>query len=264
MVFLPIVRAYVPSDNEAQTEEDLLRPILRALGHTFEVQPALKTPDGTKKPDYVFYRDQAALNANKYRTLDEELLGGKAFAVGDATYWDRPLDQNLKRAGADAFTNKNPAEQIAFSIQHSGVEWGILTNGRLWRLYHKDTAHKQDRSYEVDLPSLVEANDAETFLYFYTFLHRSAFESGPLSLDALLKESAAYARGVGESLKRQVYDALKELVFLGRLPLRSACPTDPHSSEALRVAVMNCLICVACSIVCPMAPVMIQACGSPL
>jgi hypothetical protein len=31
----PIVRAYVPSDKEAQTEDDLLRPILRALGHTF-------------------------------------------------------------------------------------------------------------------------------------------------------------------------------------------------------------------------------------
>lgn len=207
----PIVRAYVPSDNEAQTEEDLIRPILRALGHTFEVQPALKTPDGTKKPDYVFYRDLAALNANKNRTLDEALLHGKAFAVGDAKYWDRPLDQNLKRANADPFTNKNPAYQIAFYIQHSGVEWGVLTNGRLWRLYHKDSAHKQDRFYEVDLPALVEAGDAEAFLYFYAFFHRSAFEPGPLSLDALLKESAAYARGVGESLKSQVYDALKEL-----------------------------------------------------
>ena len=31
----PIVRAYAPSDNEAQTEEDLIQPILRALGHTF-------------------------------------------------------------------------------------------------------------------------------------------------------------------------------------------------------------------------------------
>ena len=29
---------------------------------------ALKTPDGTKKPDYVFYHDLAALNANKNRT----------------------------------------------------------------------------------------------------------------------------------------------------------------------------------------------------
>jgi hypothetical protein len=66
-----IVRAYVPSDNEAQTEEELIRPVFRALGHTFEVQAALKTPDGAKKPGYVFYRDLAALNANKNRTLDE-------------------------------------------------------------------------------------------------------------------------------------------------------------------------------------------------
>jgi hypothetical protein len=50
----PIVRAYVPSDNEAQTERDLVRPVLEALGHTFKVQLALKTPDGTKKPVYVF------------------------------------------------------------------------------------------------------------------------------------------------------------------------------------------------------------------
>jgi hypothetical protein len=107
----------------------------------------------------------------------------------------RPLDQNLKRANVDPFTNKNPAYQIAFYIQHSGVEWGIVTNGRLWRLYHKDTAHKQDRFSEVDLPALVEANDAEAFLSFSAFFHRSAFEPGPVSLGALLKASAAYARG---------------------------------------------------------------------
>ena len=106
VVIAPIVRASVDSDNEAQTEEDLIRPFLRALGHTFEVQPALRTLDGIKKPDYVFYRDQAALNANKNRTLDEALLAGKAFAVGDAKEWDRPLDQNLKRAGADPFTKE--------------------------------------------------------------------------------------------------------------------------------------------------------------
>ena len=50
-------------------------------------------------------------------------------------------------------------------------------------------------------------------------------------------------------------------MFLGSLPLRSAYPGDPHSFEAMFAAVMNCLICAACSIVCPTAPVMIQACG---
>ena len=140
-----IVDAYTPRSNEAQTEHELVRPVLKALGHTFEVQAPLATPDGTKKPDYVFYRDQATLLANKGQTLTEALLQPGAFAVGDAKHWDRPLDVAIKRAGGDPFTNKNPSYQIAFYIQHSGVEWGILTNGRLWRLYHKDSAHKLDR-----------------------------------------------------------------------------------------------------------------------
>ena len=60
-----ILDAYAPSQNEAQTEEDLVRPVLRALGHDFEVQPALATPEGTKRPDYVFYRDAASRDASK-------------------------------------------------------------------------------------------------------------------------------------------------------------------------------------------------------
>src|SRR3954466_14404545 len=56
---------YVPSANEAQTEKGLIQPVLAALGHTFEVQAKLKTPGSTQKPDYVFYRDLAALNAHK-------------------------------------------------------------------------------------------------------------------------------------------------------------------------------------------------------
>ena len=79
-----IFAAYTPSQNEAQTERNLVRPILEALGHTFEVQAALRTPKGTRKPDYVFYRDQAAQNANKDAVLDDARLRGRAFAIGDA------------------------------------------------------------------------------------------------------------------------------------------------------------------------------------
>ena len=51
-------------------------------------------------------------------------------------------------------TNKNPGYQIYFYMQHAGTEWGILTNGILWRFYHKETAHKPNRFYEVDLNEL--------------------------------------------------------------------------------------------------------------
>lgn len=53
-----IFEGYTPAPNEkgAQNEGDRVRPVLRALGHAgFAVQPALKSPGGTKAPDYVLY-----------------------------------------------------------------------------------------------------------------------------------------------------------------------------------------------------------------
>jgi hypothetical protein len=224
---------YTPSEKEAQTEDDWIKPVLRRLGHTFEVQPSLETPDGTKTPDYVLYRDQAALTANKGQRLNETVLRNQAVAIGDAKYWDRPLDVSLKRAGGDPFTNKNPSYQIAFYMQHSGLAWGMLTNGRLWRLYHKETAHKLDRFYEVDLPALLQAGRVEDFLYFYAFFRRQAFEPGTLSLDEMRATSVDYARGVGNSLKAQVYEALRH-VAQGLLDYRpNQLQPEPETLKAI-------------------------------
>lgn len=237
LVFLDLQKLfarYTPSDKEAQLEEDFVKPVLRLLGHTFEVQPSLETPDGTKTPDYVFYRDQASLVGNKKQKLTDTLLEGRAFAVGDAKYWDRPLDVSLKRAGGDPFTNKNPSYQISFYMQHSGLAWGILTNGRHWRLYHKDTAHKLDRFYEVNLPELLQGDNVLDFLYFYAFFRRQAFvESGDLSIEAIRLASVNYARGVGDSLKSQVYEALRH-VAQGFLDYpRNNLPHDQATFKAI-------------------------------
>ncbi len=215
-----ILAAHQPSTIEAQTEQDLVRPVLQALGHTFEVQPSLRTPDGGKTPDYVLFSDEAARAGLKGRVLDDAALRGAAFGVAEAKHWDRPLDRALAGPG-DPFNNKNPAYQIAFYVQHAGVPWGILTNGRLWRLVHRDTSHKLDRYYEVDLPALLQGGGdtpgepggpaPDAFLYFYAFFRRAAFDPGPLSLDALLAESADYAHAIGEGLKAQVYEALRHL-----------------------------------------------------
>src|SRR6266487_6304583 len=166
---------FTPNPNsEAQTEEDWIKPVLRFLGHTFEVQTSLKVPDGVQRPDYFFYRDEAARIANKdKRVVTEVDLKQGAFAVGDAKQWERSLDRAI--GGSDAFSNKNPSYQIFFYMLHSGLPWGILTNGRYWRIYHKDTAHKLEIYYEVDLPFLLMPDGVSdeialrNFLYFYTF-----------------------------------------------------------------------------------------------
>ncbi len=205
-------RRFTPNaSNEAQTEEDWIKPVLHALGHNFEVQAPLKVPDGIQRPDYIFYRDNAALVASKNRVVDAEHLQHSAVAVGDAKSWDRPLDKALKdnSRGGDAFNNKNPSFQIFFYMLYSGLPWGILTNGRKWRLYHIQTAHKLEVFYEVDLPALLESNNVEAFLYFYAFFRRNAFDAGPLSLDRILTTSTEYAQGLSDSLREQVYDALR-------------------------------------------------------
>ncbi|NTW02534.1 MAG: N-6 DNA methylase, partial [Oscillochloris sp.] len=228
-----IFAAFSPSANEAQTEHDLVRPVLAALGHAFEVQVGMHTPAGTKKPDYVLYRDQAALLANKNRVLGEADFAS-ALAVGDAKFWERKLDVSAK--GELDEVSRVPSRQIAFYMLHSGVAWGILTNGRRWRLYHKDTAHKEEIFYEVDLKDLAEANDPAAFLSFYAFFRHAAFVPGlgdGLTLDALLRESVDYARGISDSLKLQVFDALRHIAqgFLD-YP-RNGLQTTPETLHAI-------------------------------
>ncbi len=199
------------ANNEAQTEDNWIKPVLQAIGHIFEIQAPLKVPDGTQRPDYIFYRDNASLVANKNKIVDADDLQHGALAVGDAKSWERPLDKALRgiSRGIDPFSNKNPSFQIFFYMLYSGLPWGILTNGRQWRLYHIQTAHKLEVFYEVDLPALLEANDVEAFLYFYAFFRRGAFDPGPLSLDLILNSSTEYAQGLSDSLREQVYDALR-------------------------------------------------------
>jgi hypothetical protein len=201
-------------DNEAQTEDEWIRPVLRRLGHYFNVQVAVQTPLGARKPDYVFFPDEAARQAAKAKTgvLSEADLRD-AIAVGDAKAWELALDRAPRvKPGRDApVVSENPSFQIDFYIRHTGLDWGILTNGRLWRLYHTASSKKLDVYYEVDLPALIEQNDPEAFRYFWLFFRRAAFggESGWLA--GVLAESQAYEQGVSDNLKEQVYESLRSL-----------------------------------------------------
>jgi len=197
------------SNNEAQTEDDWIKPVLRGLGHLFfEVQVPLDVPASAQKPDYIFYQNEEARITNKGKVVTESDLKTTAYAIGDAKKWERSLDKASQ--GSDAFNNKNPSYQIFFYMLHSGLPWGLLTNGRHWRLYHYQTAHKLEVFYEVDLPTLLETNDVKKFLYFYIFFRHAAFsEQGHLTLSHILTASTEYAQSVSDDLRQQVYDALR-------------------------------------------------------
>ena len=200
--------------NEAQTEERFIRPLLRKLGHVFEVNPSLPTSQGTKAPDYAFFSSAEVLNAAQPHLRTNQFFN-TALAVGDAKAWSRNLDRKTQ-GGGDPFNNQNPSYQIDFYIQNAEKDWGILTNGRQWRLYHRQTSYRWDSFYEVDLAALLSENrDLDAFRYFYCLFRPDAFipdPSGTSFLDLVLTGSQQYTVGVSDDLKNRVYDALRLLI----------------------------------------------------
>ena len=199
--------------NEPQTEEQFIRPVLKILGHTFGVQPLLRISQNTVQPDYAFFADQESLE-RAHPQINTNAFFNTAIAVGDAKAWTRDLDKKLNRPG-DAFSNRNPNFQIDFYIRVSELTWGILTSGKLWRLYHRDTSRKWDCFYEVDLEKILINEDTEAFRYFYYFFRSDAFApdtSNQSFLDDVLSGSIRYTVSVSDDLGDKIYLALEELI----------------------------------------------------
>jgi hypothetical protein len=161
---------------EAQLEDNFIRPVLRALGHFFGIQG--KVADNAHVPDYAFFStDDNRVEA--YQLQGTEDFYQKAIAVGDAKAWNVSLDKS-QISGKGMWDKLNPSYQIDTYLRDTPPVWGLLTNGKLWRLYHESTSRKLDIYYEVDLESLLKSGDMEAFKYFYLFFR---FEAGEFRSD---------------------------------------------------------------------------------
>ncbi len=214
--------------NESQTEKDFILPVLEVLGHAFHVQPSLSTSQGIKHPDYVFFADSQALK-KAYPQINTNEFFQTAKAIGDAKKWGVNLDKKLS-GGGDPFSNSNPNFQIDFYIRSSGCKWGILTNGRLWRLYHRDTSYKLDCFYEINLEKMLIDDDIAAYRYFYYFFNISALStdiSDQSFLDNVLSESIDYKVSVSGDLAGNIYSALETFIngFL-TYPKNALSPSD--------------------------------------
>jgi len=199
---------------EADLEHNWIRPVLDRLGHYYGVQESVH--QDPLKPDYAFFADKEALDEAYSHKRGSDDFYKNAVVVGDAKAWNVALDKS--RQGKVLREAANPSLQIDNYLRATPPKWAILTNGRLWRLYHEDTSFKLDCYYEVNLPELMEAvektGQLEAFKYFYLFFRRQAFPEVPLGssfLDRVREESLAYAQKVGSDLQENVYRAMKIL-----------------------------------------------------
>jgi type I restriction-modification system DNA methylase subunit len=195
--------------DEVQLEEHWIKPVLHILGHHYAVQGKIRYRDsGHRKPDYFLLASKAEADAITSEVYASSQLT-HVVAVADAKRWGSKLDQASPK-------ERNPSQQIDEYLRYSERPWGILTDGRYWRLYHRDTS-KYNTYYAVDLDALLDAGDTNSFLYFYAFFRLEAFTSGWLT--KVLAGSEDFAQKLTDKLEDEVYDAL-ELIAQGFLDYR--------------------------------------------
>ena len=175
--------------NEPTTEQDLIYPVLRALDweHFLPQQTASRRREDV--PDALLFADaEAKRAANRERHSPARYRHGIAILENKA--WDLALD----RGPVNLFNQNAPSTQMLRYLSRVEIEseraiqWGILTNGRLWRLYFQSARSRAEDFLELDLPLLLGVPEVEPDLFspereryphllkvFYIMFRRDAF-----------------------------------------------------------------------------------------
>jgi hypothetical protein len=125
------------------------------------VQPRAARKGRSDVPDVLLFPDRNAKEeANAETEKDRRFRYG--VAIIESKRWDRPLDRATKGARKGEEEREVPSSQIlrylsrAETLSDRRVQWGILTNGRLWRLYYQGAKSRSEEYLEVDLSRLLE------------------------------------------------------------------------------------------------------------
>ena len=195
--------------NESQTEDGFIRPALEILWgpDSREVQVTLPGAGERGQPDYaLFVQPTGRAEAEPHKGSAE--YWQHVDVLADAKRWHASLDRREERHGS-------PSAQIGYYLYRANVPWGILTNGRVWRLYEREKSRAGGVFFEVDLAAILENDARASFQYFHAFFRREAFvaeEPARSFVGSVLTGSRDYAAAVGEDLKESVYEALRLLI----------------------------------------------------
>lgn len=220
--------------NEKQLEDHFFKPIFSILGHNFEVTERTRSQEF---PDFAFFPDEnSRINAHQFKNTRS--FYSNTIAIGEV----KQIAVDLDRFGRDEYNrSRNPSLQLWMYLIDTEPKWGILSNGRLWRLYCKEK--RRDDYYEIDLISLIESNDVEGFRYFYYFFKKGALlpsDAREPFLERVLRGSADYAKDIGEDLKDNVYKAMKK-VAEGFIEWRGN-QLDIHNHESVELVHKNSML----------------------
>ncbi len=197
--------------NEAETEQELIRPLLEILGWR-DYLPQQSASGGEDVPDHLLFGDESA----KSRATGESSASARfrhATVVQESKRHGLALD--ARETTASVGRGRTPHGQIlrylstADDVSDGKIRWGILTNGVVWRLYDYRTRPRSTAYYETNLENILSEEKEDKLRIFYLLFNRNSFvlrDGGTATfLETALQEGRRYEEAVAQDLSEIVF-----------------------------------------------------------
>ena len=195
--------------NEASTEMELIRPLFKLLGWN-DFLPQQGSDHNKDIPDHLLFGDAESKTRASAKPRPERYTD--ALAVAESKRLGVPLDARDKE---EQGKSGSPHAQIlryltTADINSDGrIRWGILTNGRIWRLYDRRARPRASGYYEADLAAAAKAGDDRALRTFRLLFGRASFSPQHGAQTSFLED--AIAEGLRN--EEQVANDLSGTVF---------------------------------------------------
>ena len=199
--------------NEPLTEQDLIRPILEALGWS-DYLPQQGTQRNEDIPDHLLFANtEYKAKAAKQETTQARFLD--TLLLEESKRFNLPLDS---RDQSDKAQTASPHGQIlrylstADTVTDGRIRWGILTNGCVWRLYDHRARPRATSYFEANLQDALESGNEDSLRIFYLLFRRASFipRQGATTsfIEVALAEGKRYEERVAQDLSGAVFESV--------------------------------------------------------
>lgn len=172
-------------------------------------------------PQHKAYTQKEKESSARLREIRDKKTGAKI--VLEAKYWDRlsgHQEKTKNKESDDSASGLGPELQTLKYMDLFTLDFGILTDGKTWKLFHKELSTGMDRrNFEFDLGNLKELalniyseNNEQKFRsyakYFYYFFCKESLVQSSQSKSVpfvyeVLEYSKRYANSIEEDLKKR-------------------------------------------------------------
>ena len=188
--------------NEHQFEDDFIAKVLEILGWEFIRQDEKIIQGKLEKPDFLLFSNTNSKKA--YESIEKgqrQATNAHISVILESKAYNVEVDNKKIK--------DNPHFQLLRYLSNLKLDFGFLTNGRIWRFYDNSKLSSQKVFYEINLEMIVESNDTQGFNYFYHIFHANNFtkpntESKNTITDILNKNNQA---------KINIEDDLQSLIY---------------------------------------------------